>query len=730
MAQLEKTFKFIILSLLLFSVLNCEGKNKIERQSQMNKKELINNHLINEKSPYLLQHAHNPVDWYPWGEEAFEKARLENKPIFLSIGYSTCHWCHVMEHESFEDSTVAAEMNKTFVSIKVDREERPDIDHIYMSVCQMLTGSGGWPLTIIMTPDKKPFFAGTYFPKETRFGRIGIIELTQKINESWKNERDKINSSSEEITKAIQNMNTSVGNSTITEEALHIAFNQFHSRFDTQYGGFGSSPKFPSPHNLSFLIRYYKLTGNQDALKMVEKTLSSMRLGGIFDQIGFGFHRYSTDKEWFLPHFEKMLYDQALLLNAYIETYQATQNNKYAIVANEIIEYVLRDMTSPNGGFYSAEDADSEGIEGKFYVWNIDEIRKHLNPKDAQLFITTYNLTQDGNFSEEATKQTTGDNIPYLKTNLRQIAKRIVLEESELKRRLESIRQTLFEIREKRVHPHKDDKILTDWNGLMVASLAKAARVLNNETFKTATVKAMDFIITKMQNSNGRLLHRYRDGDYSIEGTLDDYAFVIWGLLELYETTFDVKYLTKAAELQSIQNKYFWDSEKYGYYLTASDAEKLLTRSKDIYDGAIPSGNSVSFNNLLKLSRLTANSDFEKYADNMSKSFSNAVKNSPTGTTMMLSGVDFAIGNSSEVIIVGSKNSADLANILEHLNQVFIPNKVVLFKNENNASELEIIAPFTKDYEIDSTKTIVYVCKNHKCNLPTSDIKTVLELLN
>lgn len=728
--QAIKAYKLISILIITLSTSSCgenietEGKNKMNNESQKP------NHLIDEKSPYLLQHAYNPVEWYPWGEEAFEKARKENKPIFLSIGYSTCHWCHVMEHESFEDSSVAAEMNKTFISIKVDREERPDIDNIYMTVCQMLTGSGGWPLTIIMTPDKKPFFAGTYFPKETRFGRIGMIELSQKINDSWINDREKINNSAEQITAAIQNTNDKGGTSNITEEAMHKAFEQFSKRFDSEFGGFGESPKFPSPHNLTFLLRYWKTTGNGAALKMVETTLSSMRKGGIFDHIGFGFHRYSTDREWLLPHFEKMLYDQALLVNAYIETYQATNNLKYASVAEEIIEYVLRDMTSSDGGFYSAEDADSEGVEGKFYVWSVDEIREILNKKDAQLFITTYNLNENGNFIEESTKTGTGDNIPHLKNSIPKIAKRIKLNKDELELRLESIRIQLFKVREERVHPYKDDKILTDWNGLMIAALAKTARVLDNKLIEDAAIKSMDFILTKMRKPDGRLLHRYRDGDVSIQATIDDYAFVIWGLLELYETTFNLNYLKKAIELQEIQNKYFWDFKNSGFYFTAHDAEKLLTRSKDIYDGAIPSGNSVSFNNLLKLGRLTANTNFEEMASQISKTFSDDVNNAPSGTTMMLQGINFALGNSSEVIIVGNEKSDDAKNIIQNLNREFIPNKVVLFKNTDNQEELEAIAPFSKDYPIEEKNLMVYVCKNFNCNMPTSEIKTVLKLLH
>lgn len=688
------------------------------------------NHLINEKSPYLLQHANNPVNWFPWCDEAFEKAQTENKPIFLSIGYSTCHWCHVMEHESFEDIEVATEMNKTFISIKVDREERPDIDSIYMTVCQMLTGSGGWPLTIIMTPDKKPFFAGTYFPKETRFGRIGMLELSKKIAESWTSDRGKIDFSAEQITEAVKNQNNSVGKLQITEEAMANAFEQFKSRFDSKFGGFGSSPKFPSPHNLTFLLRYWKHTGNLDALNMVEKTLSSMRLGGIFDHVGFGFHRYSTDREWFLPHFEKMLYDQALLINAYTETFQATQNEKYLTVTNEIIEYVLRDMTSPEGGFYSAEDADSEGVEGKFYVWSVDEIRNILDEKDAQLFITTFNLEQDGNFSEESTKTKTGENIPFLKYDLGTTSKRIVLEQAELEKRLENIREKLFLEREKRIHPYKDDKILTDWNGLMIAAISKTARITQSTKLIDACVKSMQFILTNLREKDGRLLHRYRDGESSIKATLDDYAFVIWGLLELYETTFQTNYLKTAIEFQNIQNKYFWDEENFGYFLTANDAEKLLTRSKEVYDGAIPSGNSVSFNNLLKLARLTANSTFENFASKMSASFSEIVNRAPSGTTMMLQAVNFAIGNPSEVLIIAESENQLTNELLKTLNRAFIPNKVVVLKTKANESELSQIASFTQNYNILDGNPLIYVCKNYNCNLPTNEIKVALEMLN
>ncbi len=716
-----------VIFFVLFITCN-DSSNRSLKGTEMNDDKKPNR-LINEKSPYLLQHAYNTVDWYSWGEEAFAKARAEDKPIFLSIGYSTCHWCHVMEHESFEDSTVAAMMNEVFISIKVDREERPDIDNIYMTVCQMLTGSGGWPLTIIMTPDKKPFFAGTYFPKEARFGRIGMIELINRIDEAWKNNREKINESAENISSAIADIGETKGDKEISREALTSAFNQLNSRYDSQFGGFGTSPKFPSPHNLTFLLRYWKRTGDNEALKMVEKTLSGMYNGGMYDHVGFGFHRYSTDREWLVPHFEKMLYDQALLLNAYVEAFQATGKVEYSQIAEEIITYVLRDMTSPEGGFYSAEDADSEREEGKFYLWTIDEVSKVLDKDSAELFIEVYNIKSAGNFHDEAAKSSSGKNIPHIENNIDIIAQRHNLSQKELQIKLSKIKAELFDAREKRIHPHKDDKILSDWNGLMIASLAKTGRVLNNNKYTKAAVKAMDFILDDLRNDSGRLIHRFRDGDASLTASVDDYAFIIWGILELYETTFDVKYLRTSLELQELQIKHFWDDKNYGFFFTPDDGEELLTRTKEIYDGAIPSGNSVAFMNLLKLSRLTSETKYEEYASKMSKAFYRQVMNSPSGSTMMLQAVDFAIGPSYEVLITAD-NESKKEIMLDSLNQLYVPNKVVLLKESDNQLELEKIAPFTKNYEIMQNQVFVYVCQNFVCSLPTDDPAKLRELLN
>ncbi|MFH0792587.1 MAG: thioredoxin domain-containing protein, partial [bacterium] len=451
------------------------------------------NRLVFEKSPYLLQHASNPVDWYPWGEEAFKAAREQDKPIFLSIGYSTCHWCHVMEHESFEDSEVAELMNQYFISIKVDREERPDIDSVYMTVTQALTGSGGWPMTVILTPDKQPFYAGTYFAKYSRYDRRGMMDLLPGIGNAWKNDRVNAVKAASEITQALARMTAGAPGDALTSETLQEGFHQLSESFDDDGGGFGHAPKFPTPHNFSFLLRYWKRTGDAAALEMVEKTLSSMRRGGIFDHVGFGFHRYSTDPEWLVPHFEKMLYDQAMLTIACIETYQAMGKEEYAQTAREILAYVMRDMTSPEGGFYSAEDADSEGVEGKFYLWSPEEVVSLLGKEEGELFSKIYNIVEGGNFREEATGHGTGGSIPHLQKPLSEMAKELNLDESSLASRLEASRRKLFAAREKRIHPLKDDKILTDWNGLMIAAMAKAAKALDDPQYADAARRAADF---------------------------------------------------------------------------------------------------------------------------------------------------------------------------------------------------------------------------------------------
>ncbi len=692
------------------------------------------NKLISEKSPYLLQHAHNPVKWYPWGPEAFRLAQKKDKPIFLSIGYSTCHWCHVMEHESFEDPEVAKLMNDVFVSIKVDREERPDIDSVYMMVCQMLTGSGGWPLTILMTPDKKPFYAATYIPKETRFGRIGMVDLIPRVKEMWTTRRSEMLNSANQITESIsaasREMSPGATGEALDESTLNLTYEQLSMRFDEQYGGFGSAPRFPTPHNLLFLLRYWRRSGDEGALEMVEKTLQEMRRGGIYDHVGFGFHRYSTDSRWLVPHFEKMLYDQALLAMAYTEAYQATGKKKYEETAREIFTYVLRDMMQPEGGFYSAEDADSEGVEGKYYVWTYKEAQQVLAPEEATLIVKVFNIRKDGNFMEQPTREGTGSNILHLRKSVKELASDLKVSEEALQKRLKAIRQKLFDYREKRVHPHKDDKILTDWNGLMIAALAKGAQVFEESEYAEAAERAVDFILKTMRTPRGRLLHRYRDGQAGIPAHIDDYAFLIWGLLELYEATFRVGYLETALDLNKDLIKHFWDEDGGGFYFTANDSEKLLVRHKEVYDGAIPSGNSVAMLNLLRLGRLTAKSDLEEKAATIGKVFSESISESPSAHTQLMAAVDFGIGPSYEVVIVGNSKAKDTKEMVQALHTHFIPNKVVLLRPiDQEAPGIERLAKFTKYQTSIDNRATAYVCLNYNCKLPTTDKGKMLELL-
>ena len=688
------------------------------------------NRLIHEKSPYLLQHAENPVDWYPWGEEAFAAAKAQDKPIFLSIGYSTCHWCHVMAHESFEDSSVAALMNDAFINIKVDREERPDIDNIYMTVCQMMTQSGGWPLTIIMTPDKRPFYAATYIPKNRRFNRPGMMELIPIIKEAWQNDRDKIMTSAEQITAALNRVSGNTPGGVLEDTLLNTGFAQLAQNYDKNYGGFSEKPKFPTPHNLLFLLRYHQRTGDKISLQMVEHTLQQMRLGGIFDHVGFGFHRYATDEYWLLPHFEKMLYDQAMLTIAFAEAYQITGNSFYEKTAREIITYVLRDMTDAKGGFYSAEDADSEGEEGKFYVWTAQEIAEILGKTDAELFNRVYGIEPDGNFMEEATGHRTGANIPHQRQPLEKLAVGLNTTADSLAANLENMRQKLFAEREKRVHPLKDDKILTDWNGLMIAALSRAAQAFDAPEFAAAATNAADFMLENMRQKNGKFFHRYRNGDAAINGYLDDYAFAIWGFTELYQTTFDTRYLQAAIEFTEILESDFWDDENGGYFFTADAAEQLLVRKKEIYDGAVPSGNSVMMLNLQRLARLTGRTEFENHAEKIGRAFSDMIRQSPIAYTMLLCGLDFGTRQTSEIVVVGDRENADTQTMIHELHRRFLPNAVVLHRpaNERNP-EITKIAPFTAELSAIENKATAYVCRNFACELPTTDVEKMVSLI-
>jgi uncharacterized protein YyaL (SSP411 family) len=678
------------------------------------------NRLIHEKSPYLQQHAYNPVDWYPWGEEAFQKAIKDNKPVFLSIGYSTCHWCHVMEYESFEDEEVAKILNENFVSIKVDREERPDLDNIYMAVCQAMTGTGGWPLSIFLTPEKKPFFAGTYFPKTERFGNPGFIAILKKISDLWKRDREKVVSSSEQVTDVLQSMAVSKPGEILTVETLQRAYEQLGNSFDPIYGGFGTTPKFPTPHNYTFLLRWWKRSGDPAALEMVEKTLERMGRGGIYDHLGGGFHRYATDEYWLVPHFEKMLYDQALLSMAYIEAYQATGKTFYADIVRGIFTYVLRDMTSPEGGFYSAEDADSEGVEGKFYVWTPDEIVKILGEKEGKIFCDYYDVSREGNFEDK--------NILHVDKSLDAFTKLSGLKIEELKTLLNNARQKLFAEREKRIRPHKDDKILTSWNGLMIAALAKGAQALHEQGYVQAALHAGDFILNTLRQNDGTLLRRYRLGEASIPGYLDDYAYFVWGLLDLYEATFEVKYLKTALELNNQMLDYFWDEKGGGLFFSGVKNEKLIAKTKEIYDGAMPSGNSVALLNILRLGRMTGNMELEKISEQIIKSFGETINQYPSGYTQFLCGLDFALGPTKEIVIAGEPDMNDTKQILREIWKRFLPRKVLLLHSMKDKS-FEEIAKFTKEQNPIDGRATAYICENYACKTPATDMNTIIQLL-
>ncbi|WP_021166782.1 hypothetical protein SOV_09850 [Sporomusa ovata DSM 2662] len=682
------------------------------------------NHLANEKSPYLLQHAHNPIDWYPWGEEAFVKAREEDKPIFFSCGYSTCHWCHVMERESFEDLEVAALLNNYFVAVKVDREERPDVDHIYMAVCQAVTGQGGWPLTIVMTPEKKPFFAGTYLPKHAMWGRPGLLEVLSMLKEQWDQNRDKIEEIGEKLSQSLRPQTVKPEKKgQLSQATLEKAFSQLLHDFDPAYGGFGAAPKFPTPHNLLFLLRYWRRSEDKKAIAMVVKTLDAMSRGGIYDQLGFGFARYSTDNKWLAPHFEKMLYDNALLCYAYVEAYQCTADPDFARVAEEIITYVLRDMTNVGGGFYSAEDADSEGVEGKFYVWSHQEILAILGPELGELFADVYDVTPVGNFE--------GENIINLiNYDLYDYAAKNNLDINALESQMAAAREKLYQVREQRIHPFKDDKILTAWNGLMVAALAKAARVLQREDYTQAAEQAVEFIFNKLTAADGkRLLARYRDGDAAYKGYVDDYAFLLWGLLEVYETTFNPKYLRQAIHISMDLKELFWDNWDGGFYFTGHDSEELLLRPKEIYDGAMPSGNSVAALALLKLARLTDNNEYNAMVEAMFTCFSAEVTHYPRAYTFFLLALDYYLSAPSHIVIAGDKEDTEVQAMLALARQRFMPETTVIYNDPEYQTDNSELIPVAAGQVAVGGRATGYICENFACQRPVQTLEEFKQYL-
>jgi uncharacterized protein len=670
------------------------------------------NHLINETSPYLLQHAHNPVDWYPWGEEAFAVARRENKPVLLSIGYSACHWCHVMAHESFEDEEIAKLMNQLFVNIKVDREERPDLDQIYMNAVQMMTHHGGWPMTVFLTPDAVPFYGGTYFPPQDRYNMPGFPRVLIGVAEAFRDKQDEIRETSVSLINELRRLSETGGSDHPLEtELLDAAYVGTVRSYDSTNGGFGGAPKFPPAMTLEFLLRMHVRTGNREALEMVKFTCSKMANGGMYDQIGGGFHRYSTDARWLVPHFEKMLYDNALLSRLYLHYFQVSAEQSARETAEGILDYVLREMTHPDGGFYSTQDADSEGHEGKFFVWDIKEIQQTLGEKDAAVFSTYYNITEAGNFE--------GKNIPNVSRTKEDVARSLGISEAELEASLKDSRRKLFELRETRIKPDRDEKILTAWNGLMLASFAEAGVILNRPDYTDAARRNAEFVLSNLRE-DGRLLRTWKDGRAKFNAYLEDYAFLSEGLLTLFETTGELRWLKEALALADRMIEEFWDDESGGFFFTGKNHESLIVRSKDYFDNATPSGNSVAAMVLLRLATLTGRDNYRNLGTAVLREMGDQVRRYPSGFGYALSAVDFLLSTPKEVAIIG-RNSADISPLLAEAWRKYIPNKVVApgFENDSEAAQ---ITPLLANRPLVNNLATAYVCENFACKLPVTDL--------
>ena len=700
------------------------------------------NRLIHEKSPYLQQHAHNPVDWYPWGKEAFDKAHAENRPIFLSIGYSTCHWCHVMERESFENEEIAAVMNRDFVCIKVDREERPDVDAIYMNFVQATTGSGGWPMSVWLTPDLKPFLGGTYFPPDDRYGRAGFRRILERVAEAWRTDHDKIVESSVDVLEQLRKQAEAGAAGpalVLNKDALDTGFFVFRRTFDSRLGGFGDAPKFPRPSVFNFLLRYHARTHNDEALQMVLTTLREMAKGGMKDQLGGGFHRYSVDARWFVPHFEKMLYDQAQLVISYLEAFQITHEPVYRDTARETLDYVLRDMRDRDGGFYSAEDADSvidpanpsvKG-EGAFYIWKESEIDAIAGQPAAKWFSYRYGVAEHGNVSEDPHGEFTGRNILYQAHSVEDTAQHFEKPVEEVRAAIHEAERKLLAARSHRVRPHLDDKVLAAWNGLMISAFAKAGAILNDERYAQAARRAADFISTRMYDSKSGILHRrYRDGEVAIAGFLDDYAFVAQALLDLYEAQFDLRDLDLAVKLTEKQRELFEDKSAGGFYGTAAGAADLILRTKDDYDGAEPSGNSVAMLNLLRLAQMTGRADFRESAEKSLRAMAARIMAAPVAAPQMLVACEFSLSKPKQVILVGDPAAPDTLRMLATLHDRFVPNKIVmLVKDDDSRRKLTLYIPVVETMTRHQGKATAYVCENYTCKLPTTQPEKFAELL-
>lgn len=672
------------------------------------------NRLINETSPYLLQHAHNPVDWYPWGTEALELSKKLDKPILLSIGYSACHWCHVMERESFENVHIAKLMNDNFVCIKVDREERPDLDHIYMSAVQLMTRHGGWPMTVFLFPDGRPFFGGTYFPPQDRHNMPGFPRILIAVSEAYKDKdkRKDLERAGHEVLEEISTMNNFTPSvEMLSIEILDKAYHKLTANFDSQNGGFGHAPKFPQPMNLNFLLRVYARTADKKALAMVETTLDHMARGGIYDHLAGGFARYSTDEKWLVPHFEKMLYDNALLSQVYLSAYQATGNEYYRTVTEEILDWVLTEMLDDKGGFHSTLDADSEGEEGKFYVWEKEEIEKILGDK-AAAFIDFYGVTHSGNFEEK--------NILFIDKPIPEITARVTkqynLTEVELEVLLVESRKKLREVRAKRIWPGRDDKVLTAWTAMMIKSFAQAARVLKQDDYLRAATDAAEFLLT-VNSTNGRLLRSYKDGQAKFNGYQEDYAYLIDALLAIYEANYQTKWLVEARRLADLMIDQFWDEQDGGFFFTSNDHEQLITRSKEYSDNATPSGNSVAVDVLLRLRHIFDDERYERVSLRVLNMLSRVLEKFPGGFGHMLCALDFYLAQTKEIAIIGDVAADDTESLLEVIHQSFLPNKIVVVAEENNQEATKLIPLLANRTMIDA-KATVYVCENFTCQQP------------
>lgn len=684
------------------------------------------NHLINEKSPYLLQHAENPVNWYPWCKEAFDRAEAEDKPVFLSIGYSTCHWCHVMAHESFENNEIAEILNKEYIAVKVDREERPDIDAVYMNVCQAVTGSGGWPLTVILTPSQNPFFVGTYFPRNSLYGQAGLMDILRKIAFMWKNQKEDLLNAGADIVRSIFHREEQEQVSgTPSQALLETGADILSQNYDKQYGGFGQAPKFPVPHNLMFLMRYGKVRKNDAFLSMVKNTLYRMGVGGIFDHIGGGFSRYSTDSKWLIPHFEKMLYDNALLAVAYMEAYQLTKDNFYKAVARKTLDYMIRELKEEDGGFFCGQDADSEGVEGKYYYFTPDEIMDVLGSEKGKEFCSIYDITDNGNFD--------GKSIPNLiawKDKNESFNKEKAQEEWEIiHKKTKESRERLYRYRKERTHLHRDDKVILSWNGWAIIAMAMGGQIFNDERYKKAAEDTRRFIAERMTDENGRLFLRWRDKEAACEGSLDDYAVYGLALLKLYEMAFDTSYLKEAVLRGEQLEEFFKDKETGGYYLTPSDGEKLISRPKETYDGAVPSGNSAAAVFLGRLSRYTGDIRWKEASKTQNYFIAGAMGKYPYGHSLGLVALMEALYPSKELVCVTAEGGIP-KEVAEYISENTDFNLSLILKTKENAMELADIAPYTKDYPIPREGCVYYLCQNGECKRPETSFGTIRKIIN